>query len=114
MSETDAPLTVVTWTHPVGRPTARRLASLVGEPHPELVEQTTVGRFFRAALLSRPGQTPEDDVVVRRYTALVRFLKDRVGDVRVFRFGRTTIRSYVVGAAPNGDWIGLATTQTET
>ena len=114
MSETDAPLSVVTWTHRVGRPTARRLASLVGEPHPELVEQTTVERFFRAALVSRPDQTAEDDVVVRRYVALVRFLKDRICDVRVFRFGRTMIRSYVVGVAPNGDWIGLSTNQTET
>ena len=114
MSETDAPLTVVAWTHPVGRPTARRLASLVGEPHPELVEQTTVERFFRAALLSRPEQTAEDDIVVRRYTALVRFFKDRLGDVQVFRFGRTTIRSYVVGVSPSGDWIGLSTSETET
>jgi hypothetical protein len=65
-------------------------------------------------LLFRPEQTAEDDVVVRRYTALVRFLKNRLVDVRVFRFGRTTIRSYVLGVAPNGDWIGAATTQTET
>ena len=114
MSETDAPLTVVTWTHPVGRLTAHRLASLVGEPHPELVEQTTVDRFFRAALLSWPDQTAEDDVVLRRYVALVHFLKDRLGDVRVFRFGQTMIRSYIVGVAPNGDWIGLSTNQTET
>lgn len=85
MSETDVPLTVVRWAHPVGRPTARRLASLVGEPHPELVEQTTVERFFRAALLSRPEQTAEDAVVVRRYITLVLFLKNRLGDVRVFR-----------------------------
>jgi Nuclease A inhibitor-like protein len=65
-------------------------------------------------LLCWPEQTAEDAVVVRRYTALVRFLKDRVGDVRVFPFGWTMIRSYVVGVAPNGDWIGLATAQTET
>jgi hypothetical protein len=44
----------------------------------------------------------------------MRFLKGRLEDVRVFRFGQMTIRSYVVGVAPNGDWIGLTTTQTET
>lgn len=114
ISESDAPLTVITWPHAVGRPTARHLAALLGLPHPELVEQTTVDRFFGAAMRSWPGQTAEDAFIVRRYTALLAFLKNRLRDPQVFRFGRTTIRSYVIGVAPNGDWVGLATNQTET
>ena len=114
VSELDAPLTVITWPRPTGRPTASHLASLVGEPHPELVEQVSVDRFFRASLSVGPGQTAEDGLLVRRYTELLRFLKSRLNDVQVFRFGRITIRAYVVGVAPNGDWIGLATNQTET
>jgi histidine triad (HIT) family protein len=114
VSETDAPLTVISWTRPQGRPTARRLASLLGEPHPELVEQLTLDRFFRAALQSWPGQTAEDHLIATRYATLVRFLKGRLHDVQVFRFGRVAIRSYVIGVAPNGDWLGLATNQTET
>ena len=114
VSELDAPLAVVTWTRPGARPTARRLAALVGEPHPELAEQVTVDAFFRAALRVEPAPSAEDVVTARRYGALVRFLKSRLRDVQVFRFGRTTIRSYVVGVAPNGDWLGLTTSQTET
>src|SRR6188474_3785926 len=67
VSELDAPLTVITWPRPTGRPTASHLASLVGEPHPELVEQVSVERFFRAALSVGPGQTAEDVLLVRRY-----------------------------------------------
>ena len=114
MSETDAPITVVTWVHPGGRPTARRIGRLVGEPHLTLVKQTTVDDFFRAATTRSAGQDAEEEIVVGRYAALVRLLKAQLDAIRVFRFGRTTIRSYVVGVAPSGDWIGLATRQTET
>jgi hypothetical protein len=114
VSELDAPLTVVTWPRPGTRPTPRRLAALVGEPHPELAEQVTVDAFFRAALRVEPAPTAEDVFAARRYAALVQFLKSRLTDLQVYRFGRTTIRSYVVGVAPNGDWLGLTTNQTET
>jgi hypothetical protein len=114
MSERDFPISVVKWAHPGGRPTARRIATLVGEPHPERIEQRTIDEFFHAVVTPAGSPDAEEEALVRRYSALVRFLKLRLEDVRVFRFGRTTIRSYVVGVAPNGDWIGLTTTQTET
>jgi hypothetical protein len=114
VSERDAPLTVLAWARPGGRPTARGLAALVGEPHPELAEPLTVERFFRAAVRVGPGQSAEERAEAGRYGALVQFLRSRLTDARVFRFGRLTMRVYVVGVAPNGDWIGLATSQTQT
>jgi hypothetical protein len=114
VSERDSPIVVVSWARPGGRPTARRVASLVGEPHPERLQQGTVDEFFRSVATPASSQDAEERALVRRYSALLSFLKSHLEEVRVFRFGRTTIRSYVVGVAPNGDWIGLATTQIET
>lgn len=114
VSERDAPLTVLAWARPGGQPTAGELAALVGERHPELAEPLTVEHFFRAAMRVWPGQSPEERAEANRYVALVRFLRSRLTDVRVFRFGHLTMRVYVVGVAPNGDWMGVATTQTQT
>lgn len=114
MSESDFPFSVVRWRQPGGTPSARRLAALTGEPHPDLAEVITVDHFFRIAATPQPWHDAEELAVVRRYATLVQVLRTRLPDARVFRFGRLTIHAYVVGTTRNGDWIGLATTQIET
>lgn len=114
MSEADFPLDVVTWRHPGGRPSAARLGILTGQAHPETGETLTVDEFFRVAATPRPGDQAEAQLAARRFGHLVHFLKTRLTDVRVFRFGHLTLRAYVVGMTADGDWVGLATTQIET
>jgi nuclease A inhibitor-like protein len=114
MSESDFPLDVVAWRQPGGRPSATRLGRLTGQAHPETVETMTVDEFFRAAATPRPGDPAEVRAVARRFGRLVHFLKTRLTEVRVFRFGHLTLRSYVVGMTADGDWVGLAMTQIET
>ncbi|MCW2749906.1 MAG: Nuclease inhibitor-like protein [Aeromicrobium sp.] len=114
MSERDYPLSVVRWAHPGAQPTARRVAALVGEPHPDWLEQPNIDQFFRTVVAPAAFEDRETEFRIQRHAALVRFLKAHLQGIRVFRFGRTTIHSYVVGVAPNGDWIGLATVHTET
>jgi hypothetical protein len=114
MSEADFPLDVVAWRQPGGRPSALRLGRLTGQAHPETVETMTLDEFFRAAATPRSGDPAEAQAVARRFGRLVHFLKTRLTDVRVFRFGHLTLRAYVVGMTAEGDWVGLATTQIET
>ena len=114
LSEADFPLNVVIWRQPGVAPTARQLAALTGQPHPNLVQEMTVDQFFRNATTPRPWHDAVEQTVVRRYGGVVHFLKTRLTGARVFRFGRLTIHAYVVGTSPSGDWIGLTTTQIET
>jgi hypothetical protein len=114
MSESDFPLDVVAWRQPGGRPSAVRLGRLTGQAHPESAETMTLDEFFRAAAAPRPGDPAEEQAVARRFERLVHFLKTRLLDVRVFRFGHLTLRAYVVGMTAEGDWVGVATTQIET
>jgi hypothetical protein len=114
MSESDYPLQVVMWRRPGGGPTATRLAALTGEAHADLAQALTVDEFFRAAVTPMPGDDVEERALARRFAGVVHFLKTRLAGVRVFRFGRLSIRSYVVGTTPSGDWLGLSTTEVET
>jgi hypothetical protein len=114
MSESDFPLSVVTWPHAGAKPTADRIAALAGEPHPEVFESMTVDAFFAAAVTPRAWHDDEERGLARRFAAIVLFLKTHLTNVRVFRFGRLTIHAYVVGVTPTGDWMGLTTTQIET
>ena len=110
MSESDFPLDVVLWRGPGGPPTAARLAFLTGVPHPGSVQVTSVEDFFRAATRLPAASDAEEEAVARRYRQLASFLEHRLTGARAFRFGRSTIRAYVVGTASNGDWLGIATT----
>ena len=110
MSESDFPVDVVIWRRPGGAPTAARLAFLTGNPAPETGRMTTVEDFFRAAARPPRASDAEERAVARRFRRLADFLKDRLAGTRAFRFGRSTVRAYVVGTASNGDWIGIATT----
>jgi hypothetical protein len=114
MSESDFPLHVVAWRRPAGLPSARRVATLAGETHPDLAQTMSVDAFFRAAATPQPWHDVEERATARRYASIVHFLKVHLHDLRVFRYGRLTIHAYVVGTTKAGDWIGLTTIQIET
>lgn len=113
-SESDFPMDVVIWRRPGGAPTAARLAFLTGAPDPETAKVTTVDDFFRTAARLPRASDAEEQVIAGRFRRLARFLKHQLAGARAFRFGRSTIRAYVVGTASNGDWLGVATTMIET
>jgi hypothetical protein len=115
MSESDHPLVVVHWTpRPLhAPPTAQRVARLTGHQGMP-VEERTLDQFFRRATTSEPWHPVVDQGIVRRYQELVRILRRRLHSIRVFRFGRIDIASYVVGVTSRGTWVGIATHQTET
>lgn len=115
MSESDFPMDVVIWQRPGGKPSARRLAALIGHPHPETASTVPVDDFFRAAAAPlRGSDDAEARATIRRLERIASFLKRHLPDARVFRFGRSTMRAYVIGTTPSGDWLGIATTLIET
>jgi hypothetical protein len=113
MSESDYPFEVLYWSHPGGSPTAAAVAALTGHGG-EAVEEQTLDRFFQGATTPQDGQTADELETVRRYQDLVRLLRKKLAFIRVFRFGRIQIHSYVVGVTTSGAWAGLSTIQIET
>lgn len=113
MSESDYPFEVLYFSHPGGSPTAERVAGLTGHAG-EAVEEQTLEAFFRGATTPQDGQTADELEAVRRYQDLVRLLRKKLSFIRVYRFGRIQIHSYVVGVTTSGAWAGLSTIQIET
>jgi hypothetical protein len=128
VSEADFPLHVVYWRRPGGPLTAERVAARLPRPpahldagaevhdgaRGHLLEEDTVDGFFSVATTPRPWHTDRDRADVRRYQELVRTLKARLHDLHVFRFGASTIRAYIMGVTPDGDWAGVSTILIET
>jgi hypothetical protein len=113
-SEADFPFTVVAWRRPGPRPSAGRVAALTGHHPGELLDQRALEDFFASATTPRPWHSPAERESVQRTRRLLALLHARLRDLRVYRFGRLNIDAYIIGVAPDGDWVGLATKQVET
>jgi hypothetical protein len=90
------------------------LPGFAGLPADSPVEAATVDDFFKAAVSEPDWKVEQELAVARRYQALLRFLKERLDDVKVYRVGRVNIAVYIIGRTEAGNWLGLSTRVVET
>ncbi len=112
MSESDYPFELVRW----GKDRLTRAAVRRHTGQDESVEITTqtLGSFFRVAASEPDWKGPNERATARRYQALVRWLRQHLSGVRVYRIGRVNIDVYIVGRSPTDNVFGLHTHVVET
>ena len=113
VSESDAPLTVVSLGYRAELDASAVLAAL-SKPPDAPIEQVSVDDFFGYAVQDQTYYTEEQRSAVQRYRALVQFLRTSLSDARVFRIGKIEIDVYAVGKSRDGEWLGAATKLVET
>ncbi len=70
--------------------------------------------FFAPATEEQDWHDEEARARVRKFQALVKFLKERLTDVRVFKVGDAEADVYVIGRTASGDFAGVKTKVVET
>jgi hypothetical protein len=101
-SETDAPVVPFAW--PAGPATAAGVRAQAGEEKSAKVEELTLAELFRGVPRELRG----------RYHDLLVTLADVLKGVKVFKFGTTRVRVYVVGVTAEGTRAGVQTELVET
>jgi nuclease A inhibitor-like protein len=113
MSEADYPFSTIRWKGNV-EPTEAYLREQAGSGADAPVKSKSVDELFRVAV-SEPAWKGEAELAVaKRYQSLVRWLKEHLSDLRVYRVGEITIQVYVLGRSPGGNWLGISTRVVET
>jgi histidine triad (HIT) family protein len=96
MSESDAPLEVVSCPQPAGSLPNAALLQALGEPAEAPTQVITLAYFLRnhTAATERPDQQP----VAAQYQALQAFMEQQLAPVQVYRVGsEPQIRAYALG-----------------
>jgi hypothetical protein len=112
-SETDQPLEPFTWAEQ-GELTAEKVRALGGHSVDAKVEETTLDAFFEAPTAEKDWHGAAEKASVQKFRALVKLIKDRLQEIKVFRIGETEVTIHIVGRTPQGNWAGLTTTAVET
>ena len=115
MSESDYPVAPFTESAK-GRPAFAAqdaVAALKAEPN-ATVSEVALDNFFNGVTNEYDGQSAEAQQTARRFQALVKFLKDNLTDIKVYRVGDTEADVYVVGKTPTGNFAGVTTKVVET
>jgi histidine triad (HIT) family protein len=113
VSESEAPLTVVTYAAPQGELTEATLLKLTGEAAGAQVETQELTYFLR-------NHTADDGVLgdpalANRFKALQMYLKQELTDTKVYRVGSgTQVTAYALGKTGGGQLAGFKTVLTET
>jgi hypothetical protein len=114
-SETDAPLAVVEYpgaAAALGDPAAFR--KLIGAPARTTVARASADEFFRR--LSAPAES--DGAAMKKLKAKFAVLGDffaaQLTGATVFRLGKISVTTYIVGVTPDGGVLGLVGKQVET
>ncbi|GAB3824846.1 nuclease A inhibitor family protein [Hymenobacter jeollabukensis] len=113
VSESDAPLTVVSYQAPSGALDAKELLKLLNQPADTPVQEQELTYFLR-------NHTADDGVLgnvdlANRYKALQMFLKQELEDVKVYRIGKgPQLEAYALGKTSGGKLAGFKTTLVET
>lgn len=113
MSESDYPLEVVR-LGAGAEVTHALLRKLSGKGGDAPVREQTVDEFFRVAAAEADWKPEKELESARKYKALVRLLKERLGGAKVYRVGEIEIDAYVLGRGKDGELMGLKTTLVET
>jgi len=112
-SESDYPLEPFAREAGKGAPTPEELAAgRSGED--AAVRELDLDAFFSNAVQEQDWQDEEARARVKRFQALVEFLKTNLTDVKVYRVGGAEADVYVVGKTDSGDFAGVKTKVVET
>ena len=110
VSESDYPLKPL-FLEGDGRKTLKT-SDLPGAKKP--VRQEDFDSFFAAATAEEDWHGPEEKQSVRRYRELVKYLKESLSDVKVYKAGKVEKDVFVVGRTKDGDFAGVTTKVVET
>jgi hypothetical protein len=78
------------------------------------VKEMDFEQFFSNATQVQEWQGPEELETVKRFQALVKTLKENLGEIKVYQVGEIAVDVYVVGRTASGDWAGVSTKVVET
>ncbi len=78
------------------------------------VSEVEFESFFANATQEQDWQDDEARANVRRFQALVKFLKENLADLKVYKVGDTEADVYVLGKTASGDLAGVTTKVVET
>jgi acyl-CoA reductase-like NAD-dependent aldehyde dehydrogenase len=70
--------------------------------------------FFAAAAEEQDWQDADARARVRKFQALVKYLKENLADIQVYKVGDTEADVYVVGKTASGKFAGVKTKVVET
>ncbi|MCB2410309.1 nuclease A inhibitor family protein [Hymenobacter sp. BT178] len=113
MSESEAPLTVVSYEAPGGALTDATLLQLTGQPAGTKVATVDLLHFLR-------NHTADDGILenpalANRYKALQMFMKQDLDETKVYRMGEgPQVQAYALGRTSDGKLAGFKTVLTET
>ncbi|UOQ75017.1 nuclease A inhibitor family protein [Hymenobacter cellulosilyticus] len=113
VSESEAPLEVVSYEAPGGALTEAALLKITGQPASASVETVDLMHFLR-------NHTADDGVLgdpelANRYKALQMFLKQELEETKVYRVGTgPQVQAYALGRTTDGKLAGFKTVLTET
>lgn len=113
MSESEAPLTVVSYDAPSGALNDAALLKLTGQPADAKVETVDLLHFLR-------NHTADDGILenpalANRYKALQMFMKQELEETKVYRIGTgPQVPAYALGRTSTGQLAGFKTVLTET
>ncbi len=113
MSESDYPFTAFLWNGSVDI-TEDYLREIAGEKRDAPVSVVSVDKFFRVAASEPEWKGAEELAVAKRYQALLKWLKENLYGLKVYRIGEISIPVYIVGKSASGSWIGILTRVVET
>ena len=113
-SETDAPWQAFGWSGAAGTPTADEVKKRGRHKASAPVTDQAVDEFFAPLVEDKDWYEDEERATAAKYRELLKVVKERLPDAKVFRVGGRKVTIYVVGTDPAGGWAGLKTTAVET
>ena len=114
MSESDYPFHIIEWDKQAEiTPEYLRSQTVAAKPDTPVTRQS-IDDFFRSATSEPQWKKGRELEIARKYKALVRLLKESLGNPVVYRVGEINITVYIVGMSQAGTWIGLKTQVVET
>lgn len=96
-----------------GAPSAEEFAK-GREGEDAAVRELDFDSFFRNYTAEQDWWGDEERAVAAKFQALVKFLKESLKDIKVFRVGGVDADVYVVGKTASGDFAGVKTKVVET
>ena len=112
ISESDAPLEVVSYPKPEGALPSAALLQALGEPATAPVQVVELNYFLRNH--TAPNGVLGDKELAARYQALQNFMTQQLGPVQVYRVGsEPQLHAYALGET-EGQLTGFKTVLTET